>query len=748
MKLTYSNQTIDLFLKEIPEKCLISLSGGADSASLLYLVSKHFPQIEIIPVTCRDQNAPKDAVAAKKIVEWVKKEFPNNKIRDWQVFDFNDRTEDFVSFEDVDKTIENYPQFIGMRRTQVSKIIQVDRINWNVMKQNPGAVRLDGMTRNPPIEEMKKYKFYEKAERRRDKELPLVEEYRKYIDKEFLNIYQAYVNVDKKFVAGVYRENNLMLTLFPLTRSCVGTANYTDNFTKECHQCFWCLEKKWAFDLDWNNTTLESELPDFLTKGGPGDKSDPGIVNTDAWWQKMDETGKIHAAQDGSIVEQAKNKDIYFCTIPFTQIYSELDGQYQACCFGEPSGVSVEEVSLKDWMENSDYMNDLRREMTTVGSDLKAVNKWCQRCRGDEDRYGRSRRTNCMKIHTNDPSFWNKIEKQATKFRDTGKFTLRGAGRIFEVQLKIYGSECNLDCFMCLHDNSTTRMQVAKKGVWNDRIWGKQSPERDARNAQVMKDKTAGVTDQIIEIAQYIKSIKIIGGEPLIMKKHYEMLDKLIETGHAKHIRIKYQTNLTKTKAGKHNIFKYIPHFDRVTIVASVDGIGPVIEHMRRRTDWNEVVENISLCKQYPNVVVDFNGLVSFLSVMRFYEMIDWCKDNPVINQLNWAFVESPKHLKTNNLPKKIKDALIPKYKDWPDIQAALKMPADPSVDIQDVFAYLLKTDEFYKGTKWESHLFDIFPELEEFYIPKESDHKQEELFNSWDQEAKTLEENSDKNII
>ena len=74
-----------------------------------------------------------------------------------------------------------------------------------------------------------------------------------------------------------------------------------------------------------------------------------------------------------------------------------------------------------------------------------------------------------------------------------------------------------------------------------------------------MKDKTKGQVEQIVELAPYIRSIKVIGGEPLIMKKHYEMLDALIETGHAKDIRIKYQTNLTKTAKGKHSIFKYIP---------------------------------------------------------------------------------------------------------------------------------------------------------------------------------------------
>jgi 7-cyano-7-deazaguanine synthase in queuosine biosynthesis len=756
MKLTYGGQTIDFYEFTHNNVIVLSVSGGLDSASAAYLTCKHFPEIEIVPICCRDLSAPGDADRAENIVKWLQKEFPNNKIRDIKITDFDDRTESIVSYAECDEAI-NHPSFNygNLNRVQMSKIIQVDRIMRKAMDENPRSVRLDGMTRNPPTAIMKELGFYEKAERRRDHEVPRIQEARtvyahcEATDQEpfpltepdwLNNIYQAYINVDKKFVAGVYQENNLMETLFPLTGSCVGTARETDNFKHECGKCFWCYEKSWAFDLPLPNA--------MLTKGGPGDRSTPGNVNTGAWWKNLNDEGKEVAAKEGSIVQQAKDKDIYFCTIPFTQIYSELDGQYQACCFGEPSGVSVEEVPLKEWMEKSDYMNDLRRDMTTPGSDLKAVNKWCQRCRGDEDRYGRSRRTNCMKIHTNDPTFWNKIERQADKFRETGEFTLKGAGRIFEVQLKIYGSECNLDCFMCMHNNSTTRMQVAKNGVWNDNIFGKQSPSRDAKNAQVMKDKTAGVTEQIIEMAQYIKSIKIIGGEPLIMKKHYEMLDALIETGHADKIRIKYQTNLTKTKAGKHNIFKYIPHFERVTIVASVDGIGPVIEHMRRRTDWDEVVENIELVKKYPNVVVDFNGLVSFLSVMRFYEMIDWCKENPVINQLNWAFVENPRHLRPSNLPKKIKDALIPKYKDWPDIVASLKMEANDECDIQDVFAYLLKTDEFYKGTKWESHLFDVFPELEEFYIPAEITTEQEELFKDWDSAAKKQEEAADKNII
>tara|TARA_B100001142_G_scaffold294845_1_gene315335 strand:- start:429 stop:1979 length:1551 start_codon:yes stop_codon:yes gene_type:complete len=476
------------------------------------------------------------------------------------------------------------------------------------------------------------------------------------------------------------------------------------------------------------------KLPEYMTRGGPGDLSMPGNVNTTEWWrpEHMSELGKKKAAEKGSIVEQAKSKEIYFCGIPFTQLYNEIDGRYQACCFAEADKIStIKNTSLKDWMNKSAYMNVLREEMTTPGSDLKFVKKFCKRCVTDEEKYGRSRRTNCLKIHTNNSVFWDDIEHITDRFRKTGEYKLDR--RVLEIQLKIYGSECNLDCFMCLHANSTTRMKVAESGVWNQKVWteenaGIQIQESNELKSKyklvgpklkkVLEDNTPGSIEQILELAPYTRSIKIIGGEPLIMKRQYEMLQALIDTGDSKEIIIKFQTNMTKMARGKHNIFKFIPHFKLVTMVASVDGIGKTIEYMRRRTDWPELVDNIEQVKKYPNAVVDFNGLVSFLSVMRFYEVVDWCKDNPVIDQINWAMLENPKHFAVHNLPKKLKLELIIKYSKFPDIVAALEKENDSDVNIQDTFQYFLQQDRYYVGTKWESHLFDVFPELKEFYDP------------------------------
>tara|TARA_B100001094_G_scaffold332604_1_gene405406 strand:- start:33 stop:1604 length:1572 start_codon:yes stop_codon:yes gene_type:complete len=476
-----------------------------------------------------------------------------------------------------------------------------------------------------------------------------------------------------------------------------------------------------------------------LTRGGPGDNSKPGQVDTAQWWMDISprtkEKGTANPSligqspEDKSIIQQAKDEDIFFCTIPFTQAYSEMDGGWKACCFAHraANGPTVEDTSIKDWMENSDYMKSIRKEMTTINSDLTKVKRFCQRCIADEKRYGRSRRTNCLKIHTNNSEFSDDIIKNVEMYKASGVWAFDE--RIIEIQLKIFGSECNLDCHMCIHTNSSIRQRGAEKGVWNTKLWEEEmdadweSVQRDFK--QHGKDRTGtfkgsvkSTIEQVVELAPYIRSVKIIGGEPLIMKKHYQMMDAIVETGHAKHIYVKYQTNLTKVSVGKHSMFDYAPHFREIAVVGSVDGVGKTIEYMRRRTDWKELEDNIRECGKYPNVVVDFNGLVSFLSVLRFYEVPEYVKNNPNIFQINWAIIETPRSLRPNNLPQKIKDKLIPKYKEWPDIVASLERPPEKDFNIQEVFAYLLKQDKYYKGTKWEMNLFDVFPELKEYYDP------------------------------
>lgn len=244
MKLTYNNQTINFFDFNLnSKKVILSLSGGCDSAAALFLICKHFPEIEIFPLTARDENAPKDAEAATQIVKFLQQYFPESNLKNIHTYNFNDRTEKYVSFKTCRKLKKKNHDFKDLTLKGISKIIQLDKINDRFSKKYKGAIRIDGMTKNPPTDEMLDLGFFNIAERRRDKGAEI---FQLSISKNTI-IYKPFINVDKKFIAGIYKDNNLEKTLLPLTRSCVGTADQTDNFTRECQQCFWCCERNWAF---------------------------------------------------------------------------------------------------------------------------------------------------------------------------------------------------------------------------------------------------------------------------------------------------------------------------------------------------------------------------------------------------------------------------------------------------------------------------------------------------------------------
>ena len=89
---------------------------------------------------------------------------------------------------------------------------------------------------------------------------------------------------------------------------------------------------------------------------------------------------------------------------------------------------------------------------------------------------------------------------------------------------------------------------------------------------------------------------------------------------------------------------------------------------------------------------------------------------------INWSNIRGPAKLCANVLPQPIKDKLIPLYEDFPDIQNVL-LESNHGLSHQNALDYLMMVDTKYEGTKWEMHLFDVYPELEEYYdatvVPK-----------------------------
>ena len=436
-----------------------------------------------------------------------------------------------------------------------------------------------------------------------------------------------------------------------------------------------------------------------------------------------------------------ENDEIFFCHMPWTMVYSEVTGNWQACCHAkEQFELNIENTSPEEWMK-SDQQNKLRKEMLDPNTKGEMINKVCGRCVKEERLYNESRRLRKLRNfkeslngskndHYN--QYANNILKAVKLFDLTNEFEFEY--RVLETEVKIFGMQCNLDCHMCHPRHSTTRQKTQlENNLISEEVFrsDKEYIQRQVDEAlktysdNVVRDEYKTDIEKLMDLAPYTFAVKIIGGEPLVMKKQYEYLQALIDSGDSKHISIKYQTNMAKLGTGKHKVVDFIPHFKNFFFTASIDSMGDAIEYCRRRTNWDELLQNIITVKKFPNVVVDVNSVMGFLSILRYYEFLEFMKDNEdlIEPKLSVYCLEYPPHLQVRNLPQKIKDDLIPKYKDWPDIQAMLKQPNDgfgTVSQLQHTFKYLLTQDEFYKGTKHEKNLFEVFPELEEHYKPEE----------------------------
>ena len=173
-------------------------------------------------------------------IDFIQDKFPNVEIIHEQYkFDSLDpivleaATKEWESIED--KSV--LPTAQGYSKAYAAKDLKSE-----LRKKYDIKLSIHGITANPPIDVQKELGFDKVAEPRRNKTYD--EETWKKSGKMH---YRPFVNVDKKFVADLYKQFDLMDDLFPITMSCIGFEKETNYFTEPCKKCYWCHEKKWAF---------------------------------------------------------------------------------------------------------------------------------------------------------------------------------------------------------------------------------------------------------------------------------------------------------------------------------------------------------------------------------------------------------------------------------------------------------------------------------------------------------------------
>jgi hypothetical protein len=205
------------------KKIGINLSGGCDSALLMFFTCRELERrnsdATIIPITGVHTLRPTNIWNATEILSLFKDMFPTVNFGEHQVFYYDKESSD-------DKVNKHHAYERTLYRDKI-----IDAL-------------FHGRTSNPPKEECEKHDLSYNRELKRDCDSPKKET---YLGDHRGGFYCPFDYVDKRFIADMYKQYNLMDNLFPLTASCVGYADTTDYWTKPCKECWWCREKKWAF---------------------------------------------------------------------------------------------------------------------------------------------------------------------------------------------------------------------------------------------------------------------------------------------------------------------------------------------------------------------------------------------------------------------------------------------------------------------------------------------------------------------
>jgi MoaA/NifB/PqqE/SkfB family radical SAM enzyme len=413
-----------------------------------------------------------------------------------------------------------------------------------------------------------------------------------------------------------------------------------------------------------------------------------------------------------------------FCMHPFTGLATKQDGEIAACCRSHPVGnincQSLEEI----W--NNDTMKRIRRQVMN-----NERPKECEPCFSLEEQGVESLRQ--RHIAGQIPEARIKLYPTALqKLNDD--FTMPFEIPTMEVKLN---NLCNLKCRMCNPTDSTS---------WND--W--QGVEKFyAKENNSLVDKVISLNlnkkpyldnfednpnwwNSFEKLLPYFRRVEFAGGEPLMDPQHYKILDMLKPYGH--NIEIKYATNGTTLgiKGGR-TIHDYWPHFKSVAVNVSVDGLGDIYSYIRGNGDYSEIVRNIAIMQQIPNVRRIVGAVaVQVSNVLILDKMIEEFLDNLGI-YFYTNMVRYPNVLNPQVLPEELKQLAISKLENIKPRLANFKMLKNEPVildvtlgQVQGIINFLKATDrsELWKDciefnqnldTTREQDFFKVNPEFKSY---------------------------------
>ncbi len=375
-----------------------------------------------------------------------------------------------------------------------------------------------------------------------------------------------------------------------------------------------------------------------------------------------------------------------FCVLPFVNLEARTDGTIAPCCIMQDDagvnlahGGSLKEVWEGEWLHNY-------RQAFLNGEKPEA----CNNCWHEEEAGIESKRLRENVYYRWMFDFENPIPK-------TNPITL---------DLKL-GNICNSKCRICTTFASS---QWAKEEIAID---PKKKAEILAFNRNGMWPKNnEQFWKELDTMLSGIVKFEFFGGEPLLIERHYDILEKCIEKGYAENIHLSYNTNGSVFPEEKVHLWK---HFKKVQIFLSIDDVEERFNYIRHPGKFNKVFENIEkFTKLEGNLEFAIFQTIGILNICNQKELTEYVKENLPMH-IHYNMVFEPKHMSAKCLPEEVKRKITHYYSgEQPEyVTRTLDYINSEQYDIEKFYQFI-RTTKF--GDSWRKENFaETFPILYEF---------------------------------
>lgn len=260
------------------------------------------------------------------------------------------------------------------------------------------------------------------------------------------------------------------------------------------------------------------------------------------------------------------------------------------------------------------------------------------------------------------------------------------AGNYQTLHYKIDTSNtCNSTCITCNDSFSTSWGKLKEKnGMVPSKEW--------TVEAESLEDKIDFRAAQVISFR---------GGEPFLSDANFQILEKLIDHSNTDCF-VSFVTNGSFKLSKRHK--QILKHFDRVNFCFSIDGTDSVFEYIRYPLSFEQIKENILICRQN-NIIPSVSYTLSNINLLYHSRTVAWFNEQNLSYLVNPVY--SPAHFAPGALPATIKEYIHQNY-NHPEIEKYLRSHSE-SDDTKFLSAMQeLTTQDSWKNIQFKNYL----PEL------------------------------------